>query len=99
MDFALEDGFTGEEEVLISNYKDVIRNENGIHLRPYEAKVFIVNKICMERGRIMAIRIDQDQKLITLHTKIRLIRWLSVLMDNCSIFIMDHVWVVICGIF
>ena len=40
MDFALEDGFTGEEEVLISNYKDVIRNENGIHLRPYEAKVF-----------------------------------------------------------
>ena len=28
------------EEVLISNYKDVIRNENGIHLRPYEAKVF-----------------------------------------------------------
>ncbi len=40
MDFALEDGFTGEEDVLISNYKDVIRNENGIHLRPYEAKVF-----------------------------------------------------------
>lgn len=40
MDFALEDGFTGEEDVLISNYKDVVKTEHGIHLRPYEAKVF-----------------------------------------------------------
>ena len=40
MDFTLEDGFTGDEKVLISNYDDVVKTENGIYLRPYEAKVF-----------------------------------------------------------
>ena len=40
MDFTLEDGFTGDEKVMISNYDDVVKTENGIYLRPYEAKVF-----------------------------------------------------------
>lgn len=39
----------------------------------------------------MAIIIDQEQKLITLHTKIRLIRWESAITGSCSIFIMENV--------
>lgn len=40
MDFALEDGLPGRrgsESAIIK----IFRNENGIHLRPYEAKVFL----------------------------------------------------------
>jgi len=39
-EFAFDAGFDGNEEIVIGNYEDLIRNGNKMIVRPYEAKVF-----------------------------------------------------------
>ena len=43
MDFAPGRRFCRDEGT-VSNYDDVVKTENGIYLRPYEARVFCGNK-------------------------------------------------------
>lgn len=42
-DIRLPEGFEECQDVLISNYEDIIKEGNSVHLRPYEAKVFYIN--------------------------------------------------------